>query len=199
MTTLPSPKGFKDEFPSVGSWAIKYGTATITNPTGVVGSSGRVLDIRFGQNAHNYVTPGRSATNLRMMLKMRQSTNAAPRAFGLAARIHGDSSNRNSYALRVGTNNNLLLLRWSGSSTFTVLADVPFNNVPLSWYWLDFMLEGNKLYGSAWFAGDPRPAGWMIMATDSTYAGAGEFGFQTQTNADSFQLDLFNTTLPQAA
>jgi hypothetical protein len=196
MNKVLNPTGFLDKFTAVSGWALEYGSGTITNPTV---DGGKVLQIQLSANQFTFLTPGRSASDIRQLVKARQSTGTVGRAFGIAARVHGDASNRNSYILRALSGSSVLQLeRSSGSNTLTILASAPLSSSPGTWYNFDFAVVGNKLMGTCWLAGTSRPAGWMVEATDSAYS-SGKFGFHTTTSLDAFQLDLFNTTLPQAA
>jgi hypothetical protein len=67
-------------------------------------------------------------------------------------------------------------------------------------YWIHFRINGSNLYANFWASDGSNPptnepAGWMLTTTDSSIAGAGQWGLRAKTlTSQSVQFDAYTVT-----
>lgn len=71
------------------------------------------------------------------------------------------------------------------------IASAPFSNDPGAWYWMRFRAQGTSLLLRVWADGQPEPAEWTVVGTDTGIA-AGTAGLYTyEPNTVDYELGAF--------
>ena len=133
--------------------------------------------------SHDGASADAGAGSGEVLLRFRRS--AGTQSFGVQAVLRGSGIGYYVATSRFTSGNiDLEVSKFTGGSTSTLsTANIGFDLVSNTWYWLRFRANGSALKAKLWRDSEEEPAGWHVEATDSGLT-SGWMGFRASNSGD---------------